>query len=59
MHGNGRAHVELAAHDVGTGTYSIMAQSAAAQLGLPVEACDVVMGEADLPLAPISGGSTW
>ncbi len=58
MQGSGHAYVELAAHDVGTGTYTIMAQIAAAQLGLPVEAVDVVMGQADLPLAPISGGST-
>lgn len=58
MQGTGHAYVELAAHDVGTGTYTILAQIAAARLGLPVEACDVVMGEGDLPVAPISGGST-
>lgn len=58
MQGTGHAYVELAAHDVGTGSYTIFAQIAAARLGLPVEAVDVVMGEADLPLAPISGGST-
>ncbi len=58
MQGTGQAYIELAAHDVGTGTYTIMAQIAAARLGLPVGACDVVMGEADLPVAPISGGST-
>lgn len=58
MQGSGHAYVELAAHDVGTGTYTIMAQIAAARLGLPVEAVDVVMGEGDLPVAPISGGST-
>ena len=58
MQSTGNAYVELAAHDVGTGTYTIMAQIAAARLGLPVEAVDVVMGEADMPVAPISGGST-
>ncbi|MDX6748547.1 xanthine dehydrogenase family protein molybdopterin-binding subunit [Geminicoccaceae bacterium 1502E] len=58
MQATGHAFVELAAHDVGTGSYTIFAQIAAARLGLPVEACDVVMGEAHLPLAPISGGST-
>lgn len=58
MQGAGLAYIELAAHDVGTGTYTIMAQIAAARLGLPVEACDVVMGEGDMPVAPISGGST-
>ncbi|WP_292294864.1 xanthine dehydrogenase family protein molybdopterin-binding subunit [Marivita sp.] len=58
MQATGGAYVELAAHDVGTGTYTIMAQIAAARLGLPVKAVDVVMGEADMPVAPISGGST-
>ncbi|MEQ6249858.1 xanthine dehydrogenase family protein molybdopterin-binding subunit [Sulfitobacter sp. HNIBRBA3233] len=58
MHGNGSAYIELAAHDVGTGTYTIMAQIAAARLGLEVSAVDVVMGEADMPVAPLSGGST-
>ena len=57
MRGTGHAHIELAAHDVGTGTYTILAQIAAERLGLPVAACDVAMGEADLPVAPISGGS--
>ncbi len=58
MQGSGSAYVELAAHDVGTGSYTIFAQIAAARLGLPLAACDVVMGEADLPVAPLSGGST-
>ncbi len=58
MQGTGSAYIELAAHDVGTGSYTIFAQIAAARLGLPVDACDVVMGEADLPVAPLSGGST-
>ncbi|MGR3496628.1 xanthine dehydrogenase family protein molybdopterin-binding subunit [Citreimonas sp.] len=58
MQGTGGAYIELAAHDVGTGSYTIFAQIAAARLGLPVESCDVVMGLADLPVAPISGGST-
>jgi xanthine dehydrogenase YagR molybdenum-binding subunit len=57
MNGNGTARVELAAHDVGTGAYTIMGQIAAARLGLPVEAVEVVMGDSSLPIAPISGGS--
>ena len=57
MQGTGTAYIELAAHDVGTGSYTIFAQIAAARLGLPVGACDVVMGEADLPVAPLAGGS--
>jgi xanthine dehydrogenase YagR molybdenum-binding subunit len=57
LQGSGHAYVELAAHDVGTGTYTIMAQIAGQRLGLPISDVDVVMGEADLPVAPISGGS--
>ena len=57
MQGSGHALVELAAHDVGTGAYTVMQQIAAARLGLPVEAVEVAMGHSDLPLGPISGGS--
>jgi len=59
MYGNGTgtARVELAAHDVGTGAYTIMGQIAAARLGLPVAAVEVVMGNSNLPVAPLAGGS--
>ncbi len=57
MYGSGQALVELAAHDVGTGAYTIMGQIAAARLGLPVRAVEVSMGDSSLPIAPISGGS--
>ncbi len=57
MYGNGTARVELAAHDVGTGTYTIMGQIAAARLGLPVASVEVLMGDSNLPVAPIAGGS--
>jgi xanthine dehydrogenase YagR molybdenum-binding subunit len=53
----GTALVELAAHDVGTGAYTIMGQIAAARLGLDVDRVSVVMGQSDLPIAPLSGGS--
>jgi len=57
MYGAGTAVVELAAHDVGTGAYTIMGQIAAQRLGLPVKAVEVSMGHSSLPIAPISGGS--
>ena len=57
MYGSGQALVELAAHDVGTGAYTIMGQIAAARLGLPVGSVEVRLGDSSLPLAPISGGS--
>ncbi|MEO1694228.1 MAG: xanthine dehydrogenase family protein molybdopterin-binding subunit [Pseudomonadota bacterium] len=54
----GTALVELAAHDVGTGTYTIVAQVAADRLGLPIDRIEVHCGNSNLPLAIISGGST-
>jgi len=57
MQSSGHALVELAAHDVGTGAYTIMAQIAAQRLGLPVDAVEVVMGHSSLPIAPLAGGS--
>ncbi len=57
MYGAGNAVVELAAHDVGTGAYTVMGQIAAERLGLPVKSVEVNMGDSSLPIAPISGGS--
>lgn len=57
MQGSGHALVELAAHDVGTGAYTVMAQIAAERLGLPLDGVEVMLGNSSLPLAPIAGGS--
>ncbi len=57
VYGGGNASIELAAHDVGTGAYTIMGQIVAQRLGLPVSAVAVAMGASGLPVAPISGGS--
>lgn len=57
MQSSGHALVELAAHDVGTGAYTIMGQIAAQRLGLPVNSVEVSMGNSNLPIAPLSGGS--
>lgn len=54
---SGHARVELAAHDVGTGAYTIMGQIAAQRLGLPVGSVEVSMGNSNLPIAPLAGGS--
>ncbi len=52
-----RATVELAAADLGTGTYTILAQTAADALGLTVEKIIVKIGDSDLPPAAGSVGS--
>jgi xanthine dehydrogenase YagR molybdenum-binding subunit len=54
---NGHAEVACAASDIGTGTYTIMAQVAADSLGLPIENISVKLGDSSLPKAPVEGGS--
>ncbi len=54
---NGHAEVSCAASDIGTGTYTIMAQVAADTLGLPLENITVKLGDSTLPQAPVEGGS--
>jgi len=52
-----RASVELAASDLGTGTHTILAQTAADALGLPVGKIGVRIGDSNLPPAAGSVGS--
>src|SRR5215213_3375713 len=54
---NGHAEVSCAASDIGTGTYTIVAQVAADALGLPIENIGVKLGDSSLPQAPVEGGS--
>jgi xanthine dehydrogenase YagR molybdenum-binding subunit len=54
---NGHAEVFCAASDIGTGTYTILAQVAADTLGLPIESISVRLGDSTLPQAPVEGGS--
>jgi xanthine dehydrogenase YagR molybdenum-binding subunit len=54
---NGHAEVATAASDIGTGTYTIMAQVAADMLGLPIDNVSVKLGDSTLPQSPVEGGS--
>jgi len=54
---HGRAEVACATSDIGTGTYTIMAQVAADMLGLPLESITVKLGDSRLPQSPVEGGS--
>jgi len=54
---DGSARVEIAAHDVGTGAYTVMAQVAAETLAVKPEQVSVAMGDTLLPPGPVSGGS--
>ena len=51
------ASVELAASDLGTGTHTILAQTAAEELGLPIENVGIKIGDSSLPPAAGSVGS--
>jgi xanthine dehydrogenase YagR molybdenum-binding subunit len=52
-----QARVEIAAADLGTGTHTILAQTAADGLGLPLKQVRVILGDSDLPPAAGSVGS--
>ncbi|MDE0877972.1 MAG: xanthine dehydrogenase family protein molybdopterin-binding subunit [Sphingomonas bacterium] len=54
---DGRASVETDMTDIGTGTYTILAQTVAESLGLAIADVDVVIGDSDLPKSAGSGGS--
>ncbi len=54
---NGKLRVSSATADIGTGTYTIMTQIAADTLGMPVGDVLFKLGDSDMPIAPISGGS--
>ena len=54
---NGHAEVSCGTMDIGTGTYTIMAQVAADTLGLPIDNISVKLGDSTLPQSPVEGGS--
>jgi xanthine dehydrogenase YagR molybdenum-binding subunit len=59
LNSDGSALVEAAAHDIGTGTYTVMAQVAADTLGLALDRVAVRLGDTRLPEShPAIGSST-
>ncbi|MBB4277494.1 xanthine dehydrogenase family protein molybdopterin-binding subunit [Rhizobium mongolense] len=54
---DGTAEIASSGIDMGQGTYTIMAQTAAEILGIPVEQIRVKLGDSALPRAPVAGGS--
>ena len=54
---DGNAEVACATADIGTGTYTIMAQVTADMLGLPIQNISVKLGDSTLPKSPVEGGS--
>jgi xanthine dehydrogenase YagR molybdenum-binding subunit len=62
-HRAGRYEVEIGAADLGTGTWTTLPQIAADALGVDIDRIDLRIGDTDLPLASVAGGSsgmaTW
>jgi xanthine dehydrogenase YagR molybdenum-binding subunit len=54
---DGTVRVASASQDIGTGTYTVMAQMVAETLGIAVERVEVVIGDSSLPSGALSGGS--
>ena len=54
---NGQVRVQTAAHEIGNGIYTVLAQFAAERLGVPLASVTVEVGDSNLPPAPVAGGS--
>jgi xanthine dehydrogenase YagR molybdenum-binding subunit len=54
---DGSARVACGAQDIGTGTYTILAQLASDKTGVPLDKVEVALGDTTLPEGPVSGGS--
>ena len=57
LHDTGTARVACGTQDIGTGTYTILAQLASEKTGVPLDKIEVALGDTSLPTGPISGGS--
>jgi xanthine dehydrogenase YagR molybdenum-binding subunit len=54
---DGTCRIASATQDIGTGTYTNLAQLASLRTGVPLERVEAVLGDTALPEGPISGGS--
>jgi xanthine dehydrogenase YagR molybdenum-binding subunit len=54
---DGTVRVACGTQDIGTGTYTILAQLASEKTGVPLDKIDVELGDSALPDGPLSGGS--
>jgi len=54
---DGSCRVASATQDIGTGTYTNLAQLASEKTGVPLNKVEVALGDTALPEGPISGGS--
>ena len=56
LEADGKVTVETDMTDIGTGTYTIIAQTAAEMMGLPMDRVFVRLGDSDYPASAGSGG---
>src|SRR5256714_9729301 len=54
---DGTARVACGTQDIGTGTYTILAQLASHKTGVPLDKVEVALGDTSLPEGPLEGGS--
>ena len=54
---DGSVRVACGTQDIGTGTYTNLAQIASQKTGVPLDKIEVALGDTSLPPGPISGGS--
>lgn len=54
---DGTVRIACGTQDIGTGTYTILAQLASEKTGVPLDKIEVELGDTALPDGPISGGS--
>ena len=54
---DGSVRVACGTQDIGTGTYTMLAQIVGEALGIEPDKIEVVLGDTELPTGPLSGGS--
>jgi xanthine dehydrogenase YagR molybdenum-binding subunit len=54
---DGSVLVQVAAHEIGNGIFTILSQTAAERLGVPLDLVRVEVGDSALPVGPVAGGS--
>jgi xanthine dehydrogenase YagR molybdenum-binding subunit len=57
LRNDGTVRVASGTQDIGTGTYTVLAQLASEKTGVPLDKVEVALGDTLLPEGPLSGGS--
>ena len=57
LRNDGTARIACGTQDIGTGTYTILAQLTSHKTGVPIDKVEVALGDTSLPEGPLSGGS--